>query len=239
LEGRTDRNVCSTKMDQRKRIAIYGGTFDPVHSGHLEIGRRVSEFFAIDEFLFMPARLAPHKVGQEAASALDRYAMLALATQDEPRLSVSRFELDGPGQQYTVDTLAHFRARCEFVDLFFVMGADSWAEITTWREWQRLVTLANLIVVTRPGHQTIIDDFAGATSHIVDLRGENMPVTVDLVEAEPPQIFVTDAVMIDVSATAVRRAVREAAGEKLEQLVPPSVADYIRKYGLYRNTNEA
>src|SRR5882762_6630853 len=95
------------KMDQRKRIAIYGGTFDPVHSGHLEVGRRVSELFAIDEFLFMPARLAPHKVGQEAASVFDRYAMLALATKDEPRLSVSRFELDRPGRQYTVDTLAH------------------------------------------------------------------------------------------------------------------------------------
>jgi len=227
-------------MDQRKRIAIYGGTFDPVHSGHLEVGRRVSEFFAIDEFLFMPARLAPHKVGQEAASALDRYAMLALATQNESRLSVSRFELDGPGKQYTVDTLAHFRASYgELVDLFFVMGADSWAEITTWREWQRLLTLANLIVVTRPGHETVIEDFAGATSQIVDLRGENNPAAVETVEAEAPKIFVTDAVMMDISATAVRRAARAEEEEELKRLVPPSVADYIRKYGLYRNTNEA
>ncbi len=224
-------------MDQRKRIAIYGGTFDPVHSGHLEVGRRVSEFFAIDEFLFMPARLAPHKVGREAASAFDRYAMLALATQDEPRLSVSRFELDGPGRQYTVDTLVHFRSSYdEFVDLFFVMGADSWVEITTWREWQRLVTLANLIVVTRPGHEIAIEGFARPADQISDLRGRNVPA---IVEAGTPKIFVTDAVMIDVSATTVRRAAREEAGEKLELLVPPPVADYIRKYGLYRNTNEA
>jgi nicotinate-nucleotide adenylyltransferase len=224
-------------MDQRKRIAIYGGTFDPVHSGHLEVGRRVSQFFAIDEFLFMPARLAPHKVGQEAASALDRYAMLALATQAEPRLSVSRFELDGPGQQYTVDTLAHFRESCgELVDLFFVMGADSWAEITTWRQWQRLMTLANLIVVTRPGHQTFVEDFAGATSQIIDLRGDT-PATVDTTEA--PKIFITNIVMMDVSATAVRRAVRAQDENELSRLVPAPVADYIRKYGLYRNTNEA
>ncbi len=227
-------------MDQRKRIAIYGGTFDPVHSGHLEIGRRVSQFFAIDEFLFMPARLAPHKVGQEAASALDRYAMLALATQNEPRLSVSRFELDGPGQQYTVDTLAHFRLSCgELTELFFVMGADSWAEITTWREWQRLLTLANLIVVTRPGHQTFVEDFAGATSQIVDLRGADNPATADTVEKEAPRIFVTDAVMMDVSATAVRRAARAEDEAELKRLVPPPVAEYIRKYGIYRNTNEA
>ena len=227
-------------MDQRKRIAIYGGTFDPVHLGHLEIGRRVSQLFAIDEFLFMPARVAPHKVDQQAASALDRYAMLALATQDDPSLTVSRFELDGPGRQYTVDTLAHFRSSYgESVDLFFVMGADSWEEITTWREWQRLMTLANLIVVTRPGHQTFIEDFAGAMSQIVDLRGENMPARVETLAAEAPKIFVTDAVMIDASATAVRVAVRVGDKEGLKRLVHPSVADYIRKYGLYRNTNEA
>ena len=227
-------------MDQRKRIAIYGGTFDPVHLGHLEIGRKVSQLFAIDEFLFMPARVAPHKVDQQAASAFDRYAMLALATQHEPGLTVSRFELDGPGRQYTVDTLAHFRSSCgEFVDLFFVMGADSWEEITTWKEWQRLMTLANLIVVTRPGHQTLIEDFAGATSQIVDLRSENSPATVDTGEGQAPRIFITDAVMMDVSATAVRGAVRAEDDEELERLVPSSVADYIRKYGLYRNTNEA
>src|SRR6185436_7985459 len=156
-------------MDQRKRIAIYGGTFDPVHSGHLEIGRRVSQFFAINEFLFMPARLAPHKVGQESASAFDRYAMLALATQGDPQLSVSRFELDGPGRQYTVDTLVHFRSSYgEAVDLFFVMGADSWSEITTWREWQRLATLANLIVVTRPGHDIAVAGLPGTATQVTD-----------------------------------------------------------------------
>ncbi|MFN2498693.1 MAG: nicotinate-nucleotide adenylyltransferase [Pyrinomonadaceae bacterium] len=227
-------------MDQRKRIAIYGGTFDPVHLGHLEIGRRVCQLFAIDEFLFMPARLAPHKVGQESASAFDRYAMLALATQADPHLSVSRFELDGSGRQYTVDTLVHFRSSSgDAVDLFFVMGADSWAEITTWREWERLGTLANLIVVTRPGHEIATAGSPGALSQVTDLRGEKNPAISDLVEAGRPKVFVTDAVMIDVSATSVRSAVREDAGDKLDRLVPPSVADYIRKYRLFRNTNEA
>jgi nicotinate-nucleotide adenylyltransferase len=227
-------------MDQRKRIAIYGGTFDPVHLGHLEIARKVSQRFAIDEFLFMPARMAPHKVSQKAAATFDRYAMLALATQDDPRLSVSRFELDGPGRQYTVDTIVHFRTSCgEFVDLFFVMGADSWAEITTWREWQRLLTLANLIVVTRLGHELAVESFARATAQVVDLRDENKPAIADMIERGAPQIFITDAVNVDISATAVRRAVRAEPEEKLERLVPPPVADYIRKYGLYRNTNEA
>ena len=105
------QNVCPTRMDQRKRIAIYGGTFDPVHSGHLEIARRVSQLFAIDEFLFVPARVAPHKLDREVSSSLHRYAMLALATQEDPGLCVSRFELDGPQRQYTVDTLFHFQSQ--------------------------------------------------------------------------------------------------------------------------------
>src|SRR5258708_5316605 len=105
------QDVCPTRMDQRKSLAIYGGTFDPVHSGHLEIARGVSRLFAIDEFLFVPARAAPHKLDHEVSSALHRYAMLALATQEEPGLCISRFELDEPQRQYTVDTLFHFRSQ--------------------------------------------------------------------------------------------------------------------------------
>ncbi|HEY0431119.1 MAG TPA: adenylyltransferase/cytidyltransferase family protein, partial [Pyrinomonadaceae bacterium] len=122
-------------MEQRKRIAIYGGTFDPVHSAHLEIARRVLPLFAIDEFLFVPARVAPHKMGRDVTSALHRYAMLALATRTKPRLRISTFELDEPERRYTVETLSYFRSHYgESADLFFVMGADSWAEITTWRQ---------------------------------------------------------------------------------------------------------
>jgi nicotinate-nucleotide adenylyltransferase len=205
-------------MDQRQRIAIYGGTFDPVHMGHLQIGRRVSQLFAIDQFLFVPARQAPHKQDREVSAGFHRYAMLALATQNDPALCISTFELEGPGRQFTVDTLTHFRSRCgESAELFFVMGADSWAEITTWREWEKLTTLANLIVVTRPGFK------------------------LEIPEPKPgrKQIFTTDAVMLDVSATEVRQASRQGNDEKLNKLVPLEVANYIRKYGLYRNTNEA
>lgn len=220
-------------MKQRKRIAIYGGTFDPVHSGHLEIARRITELFEIDEFLFVPARVAPHKVDREVSSAFHRYAMLALATRDEPRISLATFELDGPGRQYTVDTLAYFRS--QFVgaaDLFFVMGADSWSEITTWREWRRLVTLANLIVVTRPGFEIRIDHVdSEIAARILDLRAG---AAQEIVSDGELKIFVTDAVQLAVSATEIRQA---AAGElnKLNSLVPPEVADYIRKYRLYGN----
>jgi nicotinate-nucleotide adenylyltransferase len=227
-------------MEQRKRIAIYGGTFDPVHLGHLEVARKVSQLFAIDEFLFVPARVAPHKLAHEVSSSVHRYAMLALATRADRQLCISTFELDGPERQYTVDTLFQFRARFgESADLFFVMGADSWAEITTWREWQRLMTLANLIVVTRPRYEITSEQVGSElAARFVDVRGLTPQRSSQLVEAGARKIFVTDAVMHDVSATQVRRAIRENRADDLDKLVPLEVADYIRKYKLYRNTHE-
>src|SRR6185295_3779266 len=141
-------------MCAQRRIALYGGTFDPVHTGHLEIARRVSELFEIEKLLFIPAQMAPHKIGRPVTEPIHRYAMLALATQNDSRLSISTFELDAPDRRYTVDTVEHFRtALGDSTELFFIMCADSWSEITTWREWQRLLTTINHIVVTRPGHQ--------------------------------------------------------------------------------------
>jgi nicotinate-nucleotide adenylyltransferase len=221
-------------MEQRKRIAIYGGTFDPVHTAHQAIARRVLELFDIDKLLFVPAWLAPHKMDREVSRALHRYAMLALATQTDARLYVSTYELDAPGRQFTVDTLAYFRSRFgESAELFFVLGADSWAEITTWREWRRLMSLANLIVVTRPGYEiTTTHVGAEVAQSVVDLR---MHESQNLSGPEPGsrKVFLTDAVMLDISASEIRQAASESESEKLDRLVPPEVAEYIRKYRLY------
>src|SRR2546422_2909936 len=135
-------------IDRKRRIALYGGTFDPIHLGHLEVARKVSRLFEIDELWFVLAQVAPHKLLRDVTPALHRYAMLALATQDEPLLLISTFELDGPDRRYTVDTLAHFKSELnDSAELFFIMGADSWSEITSWREWDRLLGMANHIVV--------------------------------------------------------------------------------------------
>ncbi len=240
----TGKNACPTKMDQRKRIAIYGGTFDPIHVGHLEIARSISQLFAIDEFLFVPARVAPHKQHAQTASALDRYAMLALATQDHPQLRVSTFELEKPATQYTVDSLNYFRLEFgEFADLFFVMGADSWAEITSWREWETLLSLANHIVVTRPAYEITTTDVGPAwAARVTDVRGladRDVDELVELGTPRAPKIFITDAVMQDVSATAIRKAAREERVADLLKLTPRAVAQYITKYRLYRNSHEA
>lgn len=201
-------------MGAQKRIALYGGTFDPVHVGHLEIARRVSQLFEIEKVIFIPAQVAPHKVGRDVTEPIHRYAMLALATQNDPQLVISSFELDAPDRRYTVDTVAHFqRVLGESTELFFIMGADSWAEITTWREWERLLAMTNHIVVTRPGYE---------------------PET-----ALAPNIFFTDAVLNDVSATKIRRLAREGRYDELADLLPGPVLEYIKKYEIYRELNEA
>ncbi|HYN24737.1 MAG TPA: nicotinate-nucleotide adenylyltransferase [Pyrinomonadaceae bacterium] len=227
-------------MNGRKRIAIYGGTFDPVHLGHIEVAKRVSELFEIDELRFVPAQVAPHKLTLPVTPAIHRYAMLVLATQQDPRLRVSTFELDTPDRRYTVDTLAHFSSEFgESADLFFLMGADSWSEITTWRGWERMLALVNHIVVSRPGYDINLDLVnSSLRERIVDLRGsKQIPKVVN--EAAGEKIFITDAVMLENSATQIRRALREDDWNQLTRLVPSPVADYIRKYELYRESYEA
>ena len=232
---------------------MYGGTFDPVHVGHLEIARRVSEVFEIERVVFIPAQLAPHKVGRPVTEPIHRYAMLALATQDDPRLVGSTFELDEPDRRYTVDTIEHFQRELnDSTELFFIMGADSWSEITTWREWERLLTMTNHIVVTRPGFEPATTHVGPHADRIVDLRtalecGDSMPLwsrssVIDNKAASSrrtPRIFFTDVVMNDVSATNIRQLASEGRADELVNLLPGPVLEYIKKYGIYRELNEA
>ena len=222
-------------MCAQKRIALYGGTFDPVHAGHLEVARRVLQLFEIEKVLFIPAQMAPHKIGRPVTEPIHRYAMLALATQDDPQLSISTFELDAPDRRYTVETVAHFqRVLGESTELFFIMGADSWSEVTTWREWERLLSMTNHIVVTRPGYEPVTTQVGRISDRIVDLRGGKSPVRTEGAN----NIFFTDVVMKDVSATSIRRLASEGRFEELTGLVPGPVLEYIKKYGIYR-TDEA
>ena len=215
---------------------MYGGTFDPVHTGHVEVARRVLQLFEIEKVLFIPAQMAPHKVGRPVTEPIHRYAMLALATQDDPQLSISTFELDAPDRRYTVDTVGHFqRVLGDSTELFFIMGADSWSEITTWREWERLLAMTNHIVVTRPGYEPAATHVGAMGERIVDLRGAEPAVRRE----RGTRIFFTDVVMKDVSATNIRRLASAGRTEELTGLLPGPVLEYIKKYGIYRELNEA
>ena len=184
--------------------------------------------------LFIPALLAPHKQTRVVTSAIHRYAMLALATQDDPRLFVSTFELDAPDRRYTVDTITHFQSSFgDSSELFFIMGADSWSEITTWREWEQLLTMTNHIVVTRPGYDVNDGNISKfLQDRIVDLRVAQDPKTT-VQNAGGKGIFVTDVVNKDISATEIRRAANEDRFADLANQVPQPVIEYIKKYRIY------
>lgn len=220
-----------------KRIALYGGTFDPVHNGHIAVARELLRLFALDEVLFIPAFVAPHKRAREVTPALQRYAMLALATQAEPQLRISSVELDEPAKPYTVETLARMQAQLGAeTRLFFVMGADSWMEIRTWREWERVLGLTNHVVVTRPGYELSAEHVTPAIRQkVVDLRGlEPLEVARKIDAGEGAMIYVTDAVLMDVSATEIRQLASEGRSREVAELVPPTVAEFVEKYKLYR-----
>jgi nicotinate-nucleotide adenylyltransferase len=221
-------------MCAKKRVALYGGTFDPVHLGHLEIARGVSELFEIQQVLFIPALIAPHKQTRVVTPAIHRYAMLALATQGDPRLFVSTFELEAPDRRYTVDTVAHFQSTFgDSSELIFIMGADSWSEITTWREWEKLLTMTNHIVVTRPGYDVNVENISKCLQdRIVDLRFAPDPKTI-VQNVGGKGIFITDVVMKDISATEIRRAANEDRFADLANQVPQPVIEYMKKYRIY------
>ncbi|MDQ3906818.1 MAG: nicotinate-nucleotide adenylyltransferase [Acidobacteriota bacterium] len=223
-------------MSRSKRVALYGGTFDPVHDGHLTVARGLLDLLALDEVLFVPAHVAPHKRGKPPTSPWLRHAMLALATGGEPRMLVSSAELDAPERPYSVETVARFKEELGAgARLFFVMGADSWGEITTWRDWERLLSMCDHVVVTRPGYELSFEHVpANIRARLVDLRGAVRDRTRRAVEESgPPKIFLSDAASVDVSSTSVRRAAARGGVESLP--VPRAVADYIGKYGLYRD----
>ena len=216
-----------------RRVAIYGGTFDPVHLGHLEVARRVLTLFELEEVIFVPACVPPHKRNANISSAFHRFAMIALATEQDRNLRVSSVELDAPEFPYAVETIERMKNVSE--RLFFLIGADSWAEISTWHEWRKLLKMCDVIVVTRPGHDLGLN-VASTLADLVDLRDADQAGVTKLIEHErKPRVFITNVAMVDVSATQIRAAVRSNELDKLKAMVPPAVASYIEKYNLYGN----
>jgi nicotinate-nucleotide adenylyltransferase len=183
------------------RLALFGGTFDPIHNAHLTVAREAADQFQLQQVWFVPAAHPPHKSDHTGAGYEDRLRMTELACQADPRFAASRLEA-GDQKSYSVDTIARVRATGE--QPYFIIGADAFAEITTWHRWRDLLQLTEFIVVTRPGHQY----------------------------AAPPgaRVHRLDTVALPVSSSEIRRQL--AAGAVPPEL-PPSVARYIAEKGLY------
>ncbi|MCA1837021.1 MAG: nicotinate-nucleotide adenylyltransferase [Actinobacteria bacterium] len=190
------------------RLGVMGGTFDPIHHGHLVAASEVQAVFGLDEVVFVPTGQPWQKVDYLVSPPEDRYLMTVIATASNPRFSVSRIDIDRAGPTYTIDTLHELRAeRGEKTELFFITGADALAQIMTWQHVAELMELAHFVGVTRPGHTLADPGFpAGA---------------VTLIEVPAMAISSTDC-----------RA-RVAAGLPLWYLVPDGVVQYISKRRLY------
>jgi nicotinate-nucleotide adenylyltransferase len=186
------------------RIAIFGGTFDPIHCGHLTIAREAARVFSLTRVLFIPASHPPHKSSVKSAPYEDRYRMVELACAGEPLFEPSRLEA-GQRKSYSIETVERVKAGLAPGDeLFFLIGSDAFAEIQTWYRWRDVVREAAFIVVTRPGHSYAVPP--GARTHRLD------------------------TLALSVSSSEIRA--RLASGEAPSEL-PRPVLEYIREHGLY------
>jgi len=191
-----------------RRIGVMGGTFDPVHHGHLVAAAEVADRFGLDEVIFVPTGEPWQKTGRAVSAAEDRYLMTVIATAANPRFSVSRVDIDRGGPTYTVDTLRDLAAERGYdTEFFFITGADALGAILSWRDAEELVGLAHFVGCTRPGHALADPGLPGAR--------------VSLVEVPALAISSTDC-----------RA-RVAAGRPVWYLVPEGVVQYIAKRSLY------
>ncbi|HEY3681652.1 MAG TPA: nicotinate-nucleotide adenylyltransferase [Streptosporangiaceae bacterium] len=192
------------------RLGIMGGTFDPIHHGHLVAASEVAHLFELDEVVFVPTGQPWQKDDRKVAPAEDRYLMTVIATASNPRFSVSRVDIDRPGPTYTIDTLREVRdQRGPDTDLFFITGADALAQIVSWHDANEIFDLAHFVGCTRPGHK---------------LADPGLPEgKVSLVEVPA----------LAISSTECRE--RVADDEPVWYLVPDGIVQYINKRGLYRD----
>ena len=194
------------------RIGVMGGTFDPIHHGHLVAASEVGHFFSLDEVVFVPTGQPWQKKGRRVSPSEDRYLMTVIATASNPRFSVSRVDIDRPGPTYTIDTLRDLRLqRGPDIELFFITGADALEKMMTWQDHEELFKFAHFVGCTRPGHRLSRADLPDGRVSLIEIPA------------------------LAISSTTCRE--RVGAGEPIWYLVPDGIVQYISKRGLYRQSD--
>lgn len=227
-------------MTRLRRIGLFGGTFDPFHLGHLAVARAARDQLALDEVRLVPSHVPPHRPEQPRASAHHRFAMAALGIAEEPALLVSDIELASPGPTYTADTLQRLHRRgWSPLQIFFITGADAFAEIATWHDYPRLLDLAHFAVIARPGRPaaTLRDELPNLAWRMRAVTGPNSLPPEATAEHGTTLILLIDEPTPDISGTMVREAQR--AGRAIRDLVPHLVEQHIVRHGLYEISSHA
>jgi nicotinate-nucleotide adenylyltransferase len=209
-------------------LGVLGGTFDPIHHGHLAAAAAAQQSLALGAIVLVPSRIPPHRADPVGASAEQRYEMASLAAAGRPGWTASRIEIDREGPSYTFDTLAELQRHMSIrrqpdtaassTQIFFILGADAFAEIATWFRFPDVLDLANFVVVSRPGIT-------------LDSLRERVPSAFDRQSSAQTRVILVESNTPDISSTDIRRRVR--ARQPLSGLVPDTVAEYIRAHRLY------
>lgn len=219
------------------RIGLFGGTFDPIHRGHLQAASEVKRIFKLDPIYIIPAALPPHKTPASVASADDRLAMIHLAIGDIPGVSVSDVELQRRGPSYTIDTVYHFKStQSQDAQIFLIVGIDAFLEIDTWKSFQALLEQISVIVMARSDdrRQSVQQGWKQLEEYLIfsistDFRFSGSQNA--FLSAGKQPVYVCDVRALDISSTQIRQAVKHK--HTIENWVPAPVAEYIHQKGLY------
>jgi nicotinate-nucleotide adenylyltransferase len=218
-------------------IGLFGGTFNPVHIGHLRAALEVKEGFDLDEVILIPAALPPHKMPGEVADAADRLHMLNLALEDTSGLKLSDVELKRSGPSYTIDTVQHFKQTLpDQSRIYLIMGMDAFLEIDTWKSYDELLLQIPFIIINRPKSGGATPDFGWKFME----NYLTSKISADYVFSESQNcyraknqqpVYVLEVTSLDISSTRIRNLINE--GRSIQYLVPPNVAEFINAKGLY------
>ncbi len=219
------------KKAKRGRIGLFGGTFNPIHLGHLRGAEEIREAFRLEEVIFIPSSIPPHKGTEKVIEGKHRLEMVRLATDSNAYFSTSDIEVSRPGKSYSIDTIRYFREKHGGA-LFFILGRDAFVEIETWREFQNLFSLCHFIVMTRPGSQkdTLSPQLPGALTRTFQYGPEEKAWT----HLSGNRLYLKEISFLDISSTKVRELIEK--GESARYLIPAEVEAYIRKHGLYQKS---
>lgn len=236
IDGETQQTGCCGRRGILKNVGLFGGTFNPIHLGHLRAADEAGRKFPLDEICFIPSAIPPHKQPEALADAADRMEMIRLAIAGRRSFSASDVEISRAGRSFTIDTVRHFKSALPRQNLFLLMGLDAFLEIHTWHAFRQLLQLIAIVVLTRPGRA--IGQAQLGWQKIQDYIAERISNRYRFAAAGPcyrhpenPPIYMLDIGLLDISSTQIRRRIR--TGQPLDGLVPAAVESYIRSKGLY------
>ncbi|MGQ9471201.1 MAG: nicotinate-nucleotide adenylyltransferase [Candidatus Aminicenantales bacterium] len=221
------------KRGSIRRLGLFGGTFNPIHNGHLKVASEVSGFFSLDRVLFIPSRLPPHKPAWEVVSGEDRLRMVELAIKGYPQFEASSIEVERPGPSYSILTIKKIKQEYLVAEIFFLLGIDAFLEIKTWKDYDQVLRSCSFIVVSRPGftlnQATAIlgDEWKDRVIEVKKTSSIHQPSKAGIL------IFLFPMASLDISSSEIRRRLHEQ--EPVSGMLPEAVEKYIHQNKLYRD----